>query len=53
MTMDHTTTIANINKTLTKLSQTILARIMSISSAHGSKHMGATEMIYGVIGGVK
>jgi len=36
-----------------KLSQTILARIMSTSSARGSMHMGATEMIYGVICGVE
>jgi len=46
--MDHTTTIDNLNKTLTKLSQTILARFISISSAQGYIHMGAIEMIHGV-----
>jgi len=49
MTTDHTATIGNMNKTLMKLSQTILARIMRTSSAHVSSHMGAIEMIYGVI----
>ena len=34
-TMDHTMTIDSLYKTLTKLSQIIKARIISISSAHG------------------
>jgi hypothetical protein len=55
--MDHTTTIVIRNETLddlcTKLSQTVLARIMSISLAHASIHMGAIEMIYGKSYGVE